>query len=70
MAPQATRMVGAIKRCSGLALVGLLLLSCETGESNRSPTVRTATGTLTHAGIMDEVTIGGSVTVSGSIGTD
>ncbi len=63
------KMIGAIKRCSGLTLVGLLVLSCAYGESNQSPTVRN-TGTLTHDGIMDEVRIGGSVTVSGRKDSD
>ncbi len=62
-------MIGVIKRYGGPVLVGLLLVSCASGESNKSPTVRN-TGTLTHAGIMDEVRIGGSVTVSGRKDSD
>ena len=60
--------VASIRRWSALALAGLFLLSCGTGAGTQSPAERTAGGTVTHAGIMDEVTIGGSVTVSA--GTD
>ncbi len=53
----------------GLLLAAVLLMAaCETVESGGSQTLSTGTGTLSHSGIQDEVTINGGVTVSGSSG--